>query len=218
MANNFDLKKYLKEGKLHENNEYKESINITPQQKSDFINQIKSFMEDEDFNTAMRNAGSILARILTNDEAEFIEDVEDFGYDPSEVEDYAEDLVGNLNRGKLQENKDNMPWYISDLLQTVKDGRLSPEDVDYLINQLKLASKKEGTPSDSNISKESIISKANSTDAEGFQQFLEDNDITHEWNEVTVGDFNNGIYDVYLDDFDMPVRYISGKYSPEEDM
>jgi hypothetical protein len=140
MANNFDLKNYLKEGKLHEN-----------------------------------------------------------------------------GKSKLQENKDNMPWYISDLLQTVKDGRLSPEDVDYLINQLKLASKKEGTPSDSNISKESIISKANSTDAEGFQQFLEDNDITHEWNEVTVGDFNNGIYDVYLDDFDMPVRYISGKYSPEED-
>jgi hypothetical protein len=69
--NNFDLKKYLKEGKLHENNEYKESINITPQQKSDFINQIKSFMEDEDFHTAMDNAGSILARILTNDEAVF---------------------------------------------------------------------------------------------------------------------------------------------------
>ena len=110
--NNFDLKKYLKEGKLHENNEYKESINITPQQKSDFINQIKSFMEDEDFDTAMGNAGSILGRILTNDEAEFIEDVEDFGYDPSEVEDYAEDLVGNLNRGKLNENKDTLSQLI----------------------------------------------------------------------------------------------------------
>jgi hypothetical protein len=34
---------------------------------------------------------------LTDDEAEFIEDVEDFGYNSNEVEDYAQDLVGNLN-------------------------------------------------------------------------------------------------------------------------
>ena len=54
-------------------------------------------------------------------------------------------------------------------------------------------------------------------DAAEFQQFLEDNDIEHGWNEVTVGDYNDGIYDVYLFDFDMPVRYISGKYAPEED-
>ncbi len=53
-------------------------------------------------------------------------------------------------------------------------------------------------------------------DAAEFQQFLEDNDIAHEWNEVTVGDYNGGIYDVYLFDFDMPVRYINGKYVPEE--
>ena len=54
-------------------------------------------------------------------------------------------------------------------------------------------------------------------DAVEFQQFLEDMDISHEWNEVTVGDFNNGIYDVYLLDFDMPVRFINGVFIPEED-
>jgi hypothetical protein len=58
---------------------------------------MKSFIKDEDFDTAMQDAGNILARVLTNDEAEFIEDVEDFGYNSNEVEDYAQDLVGNLN-------------------------------------------------------------------------------------------------------------------------
>ena len=53
-------------------------------------------------------------------------------------------------------------------------------------------------------------------DAAEFQQFLDDNGIEYEWGEVTVGDYNDGIYDVYLFDFDMPVRYISGKYIPEE--
>ena len=72
-------------------------IFLTPIQKKDFINRMKSFIKDEDFDTAMQDAGNILARVLTNDEAEFIEDVEDFGYNSNEVEDYAQDLVGNLN-------------------------------------------------------------------------------------------------------------------------
>ena len=55
-------------------------------------------------------------------------------------------------------------------------------------------------------------------DAADFQQFLDDNNIFHEWAEVNVGDYNDGIYDVYLIDLDMPVRYISGKYIPEEDL
>jgi hypothetical protein len=55
-------------------------------------------------------------------------------------------------------------------------------------------------------------------DAAEFQQFLDDNNILHEWAEVNVGDYNDGIYDVYLIDLDMPVRYISGKYIPEEDL
>ena len=54
-------------------------------------------------------------------------------------------------------------------------------------------------------------------DAVEFQQFLEDMDISHEWNEVTVYDFNDGIYDVYLIDIDMPVRFINGVFIPEED-
>lgn len=55
-------------------------------------------------------------------------------------------------------------------------------------------------------------------DAAEFQKFLDDNNIFHEWVEVNVGDYNNGVYDVYLIDLDMPVRYISGKYIPEEDL
>lgn len=55
-------------------------------------------------------------------------------------------------------------------------------------------------------------------DAAEFQQFLDNNNILHEWAEVNVGDYNNGVYDVYLIDLDMPVRYISGKYVPEEDL
>jgi hypothetical protein len=53
-------------------------------------------------------------------------------------------------------------------------------------------------------------------DAAEFQQFLDDNKISYEWVEVTVGDYNDGIYDVYLFDYEMPVCYISGKYIPEE--
>jgi hypothetical protein len=134
----------------------------------------------------------------------------------------AFDLKKYLKEGKLHENESNMPWYIEDLMSHIKMGTFSSEDVNYLIKKLQSSIKKEDTSSDSssdtNISKESIINKAKSTDAEGFQKFLEDNKIEHEWNEVSVGDYNNGIYDVYLDDFDMPVRYISGKYIPEEDM
>ena len=55
-------------------------------------------------------------------------------------------------------------------------------------------------------------------DAAEFQQFLDNNNILHEWTEVNVGDYNNGVYDVYLIDLDMPVRYISGKYISEEDL
>ena len=61
-----------------------------------------------------------------------------------------------------------------------------------------------------------IAFDADSMDAVEFQQFLDDNNILHEWAEVNVGDYNNGVYDVYLIDLDMPVRYISGKYIPED--
>ena len=47
----------------------------------------------EDFEYALGEAGTVLANILTNGKAEFIEDVEDFGYDADEVEQYAMDLA-----------------------------------------------------------------------------------------------------------------------------
>ncbi len=69
---------------------------------------------------------------------------------------------------------------------------------------------------DLQFTRDVIAFDAANMDAVEFQQFLEAMDISHEWNEVTVGDYNDGIYDVYLFDLDMPVRYINGKYVPEE--
>jgi len=68
-----------------------------------------------------------------------------------------------------------------------------------------------------------IRHNAANMDAEEFQNFLENYEIDHElidfeWVEVNVGDYNDGIYDVYLIDVDMPVRFINGKYIPEEDL
>ena len=75
----------------------KTKIMITDQQKTDFIERIKWFIEEEDFDTAFDEAGNILARVLTDDEAEWIEDVEEFGYDPDEVEQLAQELTSELN-------------------------------------------------------------------------------------------------------------------------
>jgi len=72
--------------------------------------------------------------------------------------------------------------------------------------------------SDLEFTRDIIKHDAAHMDAAEFQQFLDDNNILHEWAEVNVGDYNNGVYDVYLIDLDMPVRYISGKYIPEEDL
>ena len=69
-------------------------ITLTPLQKKEFLSSIRDLKRSEDLETALDEAGNILARILTNDEAEFIEDVEDFGYDADEVEQYAIDLAG----------------------------------------------------------------------------------------------------------------------------
>jgi len=40
---------------------------ITEKQKTDFIERIKWFIEEEDFDTAFDEAGNILARVLTDD-------------------------------------------------------------------------------------------------------------------------------------------------------
>ena len=98
---NFDLKKYLAEGRLF--NENTQTLNLTPQQKQEFIERINYLIDNEGENYAMEEAGNILARILTQDKIEFIEDIEDFGYNPNEVEDYAQNLVGNVDSSDLND-------------------------------------------------------------------------------------------------------------------
>lgn len=68
------------------------------------------------------------------------------------------------------------------------------------------------------FTREVIKHDAANMDAIDFQQFLEDNDIEHQLNEINAIDLNDGVYDVYVVDFDMPIRYISGKYIPEENL
>jgi len=66
------------------------AINLTPEQKEEFESRVKYLAKTEDAEYALDEAGNILARVITNNEAEFIEDVEDFGYDAEEVEEYAQ--------------------------------------------------------------------------------------------------------------------------------
>ena len=70
-------------------------ISLTPIQKKEFKSAIRDLSKMEDFEYALGEAGTVLANMLTNGKAEFIEDVEDFGYDADEVEQYAIDLAGN---------------------------------------------------------------------------------------------------------------------------
>jgi len=76
------------------------SLSITPAQKKEFLDRIKNI---DSVNLEM-DAANILARVLTNDEAEFIEDVEDFGFDPEAVEDLAQELVSTVNESQLNED------------------------------------------------------------------------------------------------------------------
>ena len=70
-------------------------IILTPLQKKEFLSAVRDLKRVEDLEYALGEAGNILANILTNGEAEYIEDVEDFGYDPDEVENYAMDLASS---------------------------------------------------------------------------------------------------------------------------
>jgi len=83
-------------------------INLTPVQKKEFFNAIKDLSAQEDFEYALGEAGNVLANILTNGEAEYIEDVEDFGYDADEVEQYAMNLAGESKLNKNQINEVEM--------------------------------------------------------------------------------------------------------------
>ena len=50
-----------------------------------------------------------------------------------------------------------------------------------------------------------------------FDNFLNDNDIDAEFLQYTVGEPNDGIYEVYLTDYDATVVFISGKHFQDED-
>ena len=49
-------------------------------------------------------------------------------------------------------------------------------------------------------------------DAIDFQQFLDENNIEHRLNEINAIDLNEGVYDIYRVDFDMPIRFVDGVY------
>ena len=57
-----------------------------------------------------------------------------------------------------------------------------------------------------------IIEVAKATDAVGFNKFVEENGIEVEYLEYNVGDENDGVYEVYLFEFDTTILYINGNY------
>jgi hypothetical protein len=63
-----------------------------------------------------------------------------------------------------------------------------------------------------------IIEVAKATDAVGFNTFVEENGIEVEYLEYNVGDENDGVYEVYLFEFDTTIVYISGNYVHNEDL
>jgi len=72
------------------------SISLSSEQKKDFKHIMMSLSNDEDREYAIGEAGNILARILTDGGAEFIEDVEEFDYNPDEVEEFAQNLASEI--------------------------------------------------------------------------------------------------------------------------
>ena len=90
-------------------------ISLTPIQKKEFKSAIRDLKKIEDLEYALGEAGNVLANILTNGEAEYIEDVENFGYDADEVEQYAMDLAGGskLNEGIVSAPLANILWKLN---------------------------------------------------------------------------------------------------------
>jgi len=89
----YRFRQFLTEGKLLKE---EESIQLSPEQKEDFEERMLDISNDEDREYAMGEAGNVLARILTDGEVEFIEDVEEFDYDPDEVEEFAQNLASEI--------------------------------------------------------------------------------------------------------------------------
>ena len=63
-----------------------------------------------------------------------------------------------------------------------------------------------------------IIEVAKATDAVGFNKFVEENEIEVEYLQYNVGDENDGVYEVYLFEFDTTILYINGNYIHNEDL
>jgi len=82
---------FLSEGKLLKE-DYK-SLSLTPQQEREFMERIQSFADMEGEDEAIDEAGNILARELSKDEIEYLEDIEEMGYDVDEVETTAINLA-----------------------------------------------------------------------------------------------------------------------------
>jgi hypothetical protein len=106
IMDNFDLKKDLAEGKLFKE-DYK-SLSLTPQQEQEFMERIQYLANMEGKDIAMNAAGDILARELSNDEIEWLEDIEEMGYDADEVETTAINLAS-----RALKFKNKTKWTIS---------------------------------------------------------------------------------------------------------
>ena len=52
---------------------------------------------------------------------------------------------------------------------------------------------------------------AETNDAVAFDKYCDTNGISNEWLDVTVTDFNDEYYNVYLSDYDVHVMYYNGK-------
>jgi len=63
-----------------------------------------------------------------------------------------------------------------------------------------------------------IIEVSKATDAVGFDKFVEENEIEVEYLQYTVANENDGIYEVYLFEFDTTILYINGNYIHNEDL
>jgi len=126
-------------------------ISLTPEQKKEFKSAIRDLKKIEDLEYALGEAGNVLANILTNGKAEFIEDVEDFGYDADEVEQYAIDLAGGVEnkittQSKLNEVENNalspnMQKQFNMIVSALKRAK-SQEDIDQVHSNLMLLPKK----------------------------------------------------------------------------
>jgi len=52
---------------------------------------------------------------------------------------------------------------------------------------------------------------AENNDAVAFDKWCDDNKVMNEWLDVTLTDFNDGYYNVYLPNYAMGVMFIDGK-------